>query len=215
MRFAFRESKNGRPQQRQHENLQGSSPWSCIWFQGDPYQRARSRWTSLSPSISFRESRDHEKVLRIASSPEKKVTEPPLSYQKRSLRHRKRRNRADRSHRKWWRLTNRIFLRRVALITSRSRSSCAHPSALRKEKLHVCEACDDSNPSDEVVPQKIRPSKPLCIDIKPSKEKIREVDYIKVAPRVTRSEPSAEEVPNSRKFQKEADRGHRRTYRED
>ena len=92
-------------------------------------------------------------------------------------------------------LTKRIFLRRVALITSRSRSSCAHPSALRKEKLHVCEACDDSNPSDEVVPQKIRPSKPLCIDIKPSKEKIREVDYIKVAPRVTRSEPSAEEVP--------------------
>ena len=68
-------------------------------------------------------------------------------------------------------------------------------SSKGKEKLHVCEACDDSNPIDEVVPQKIRPSKPLCIDIKPSKEKIREVDYIKVAPRVTRSEPSAEEVP--------------------
>lgn len=68
-------------------------------------------------------------------------------------------------------------------------------SSRGKEKLHVCEACDDSNPIDEVVPQKIRPSKPLCIDIKPSKEKIREVDYIKVAPRVTRSEPSAEEVP--------------------
>ena len=35
-------------------------------------------------------------------------------------------------------LTKRIFLRRVALITSRSRSSCAHPSALPRGGRKSC-----------------------------------------------------------------------------
>lgn len=113
-------------------------------------------------------------------------------------------------------LWTRIFLRGVALITSRSRSDCAHPSALPRRGRKSCMSARHVTIPTRSTPQKIRQSKPLCIDIKPSKEQIREVDYIDGC---SASHPKRAISRRSYKrpliFQKEADRGHRRTYRED